>query len=147
MKSILTATAVILSLSLSACGDEGRSAETRTAVVSAADRKAAEAEAAAAEREAARQAEIAALTASFATPEAFIAACTAQDLEAKICECAAKVTVDALGVPGLNPWVYEAYVLGDRMAFNRSNKFFTDNAIPEASVTKFKDEIDDCYVR
>lgn len=149
MRTIWTTAVIGLALAATACDSGGGEADKPAAapVQTAADRRAAEEKAEADAREAARLAEIAALTQSFADSEAFVAACSARDLDAKICECAAKATVDTVGAAGLNAWVYDAYILGDRMAYNRSNKFFADNAVAEDVVQKFKDDVGKCYVR
>lgn len=88
----------------------------------------------------------AARAAVFADEPSFIAACTTEgSLDATVCECVSKKTVETIGAGGLFRWVYEGYVNRDGMAQMRSRKWFTDNSIDTAGQQKFADAIGTCY--
>lgn len=135
-------------LAVSACdaGDSKTAAAAKPAAsqISEADAKAAAKKAETEAREKAR-AEQEALMKLMPSPGAFETACASQKVEAAICSCLSKATVDGLGPSALYSWVWEAFVERSAPAITRATRFKNDNAIPDAKWSAFEKKVNACY--
>lgn len=143
MKLLITVSAAAILL-LGAC-DSGGGAPDATPAAAPAAAPAPDPEPAAPAAPSASEA-AAARAAVFADEAAFSAACVAEGaLDATVCDCVSKKTVETIGAGGLFRWVWEGYVNRDGMAQMRSRKWFTDNGFDTAGQQKFADAVGTCY--
>lgn len=91
------------------------------------------------------RARLAAMMNVYPDEDAWEKACVGDKVDAKICECAGKATVKAIGEKGLYAWVWQGYINREGTARMRSNRWFTDNAIDTAAQQKFADAVGKCY--
>jgi hypothetical protein len=144
MKVSFAAAAVLAALSVAAC-DSGGVADTTAATTAAAPPAPAASPPPAAAS--APSAELAGLSAPFATEADWVAACINDaDLDKSICDCAGAATTKTLGEQALFTWVWEGYIQRSGMGQVRSKKWFTDNGVDTAAQQKFADEVGKCYV-
>ena len=144
MRSTMWAATAAAVLMLSACDSGGNS--TATAPTPAPARTAAPVPQPQAPPQPSASEAAAARAAVFADEAAFVASCTTEgQLDATVCECVSKKTVETIGAGGLFRWVYEGYVNRDGMAQMRSRKWFTDNGFDTAGQQKFANAVGTCY--
>ena len=147
MKTYFAIAAAFAAIAVTACDTGGGDANTTSAEAPAPAAPAASPPPAADPAPAAPAAELAGLSAPFATEADWVAACINDaKLDKSICDCAGAATMKTLGDKALFTWVWEGYIQRSGMGQVRSKKWFTDNGVDTTGQQKFADEVGKCYV-